>query len=60
MGTVGESGVCVDWACESFGEHEFRPGTMLVFTVTAASLVAQSEIEFYPRAHSHIAGSSIA
>lgn len=53
-GAVDEDGVCIDWACQSFGAHRFDPGLMQIFTVCSSSLVSQSEIEFYPRGHSHV------
>lgn len=57
-GTAGEGGACIDYACESFGAHRFDPGLMQIFTVTSTSLMSQSEIEFYPRYHSHVEGSA--
>lgn len=59
-GAIDENSICIDWACESFGTHRFDPGLMQIFTVTSTSLVSQSEIEFYPRYHSHVEGSSAA
>lgn len=58
-GALGSGSVCVDWACESFGAHRFDPGLIQVFTVTSDSLVSQSELEFYPRYHSHVEGSRL-
>lgn len=57
-GAVGNGAVCIDFMCESFGAHRFEPGLMQVFTVTSTSLVSQSELEFYPRYHSHVEGSA--
>lgn len=53
-GAVSENGVSIDHLCQSFGAHRFDPGLMQVFTVCSSSLVSQSEIEFYPRGHSHV------
>lgn len=47
-------GVCIDWKCESFGVHRFDPGIMQIFTVTPNTTASKSEIEFYPRYHSHV------
>lgn len=57
-GAVGSNPVCIDYMCESFGAHRFEPGLMQVFTVASSSLVTQSELEFYPRYHSHVEGSA--
>lgn len=57
-GVQGANSICIDWKCQSFGAHRFEPGLMQVFTLTSASLVSQSELEFYPRYHSHVDGSS--
>ena len=57
-GAVGSGAVCIDFMCKSFGAHRFDPGLMQVFTVTSTSLVGQSELEFYPRYHSHVEGSA--
>lgn len=57
-GAVGNGAACIDFMCESFGAHRFDPGLMQVFTVTSTSLVSQSELEFYPRYHSHVEGSA--
>ncbi|TQK73358.1 hypothetical protein [Nocardioides sp. SLBN-35] len=54
-GAKGANSVCIDWKCQSFGAHRFEPGLMQIFTVSSASLVGQSEIEFYERGHSHMA-----
>lgn len=53
-GAKGTNPVCVDWKCKSFGGHRFKPGPMQVFTVTSGSLVSQSEVEYFPRFHSHV------
>jgi hypothetical protein len=39
---------------EAFGIHRFLPGPMLIFTACSGSVKSQSEIEFYPRFHSHV------
>lgn len=52
--TTGAS--CIDWKTLSFGPHRFDPGQMQIFTVTPASLIAQCEIEFFPRFHSNVMG----
>ena len=57
-GAKGANSVCVDWKCLSFGTHRFEPGVMQVTTITSASLLGQSELEFYPRYHSHVEGSA--
>lgn len=57
-GAVGNGAACIDFMCRSFGAHRFEPGLMQVFTVTTTSLVSQSELEFYPRYHSHVEGSA--
>lgn len=54
FGDLGENSTCIDWMCESFGAHRFDPGVMQVFTVSTSSLVSQSELEFFPRYHSHV------
>lgn len=54
-GAKGANSVCIDWKCKSFGTHRFEPGLMQIFTVASTSLASQSEIEFYPRYHSHVA-----
>ncbi|SFM98432.1 hypothetical protein SAMN05421671_4541 [Pimelobacter simplex] len=53
-GAKGANSVCIDWKCKSFGAHRFEPGLMQIFTVASTSLVSQSELEFYPRYHSHV------
>ncbi|UUW88406.1 hypothetical protein [Pimelobacter simplex] len=53
-GTKGTNPVCIDWKCLSFGAHRFTPGAMQIYTVTSTSVASQSEIEFYPRGHSHV------
>jgi hypothetical protein len=53
-GAKGANSVSIGWKCRSFGAHRFTPGLMQVFTVTSSSLVSQSELEFYPRFHSHV------
>lgn len=58
VGAVGNDPSCVDWKCESFGSHRFEPGLIQIFTVTSTSLISQSELEFYPRYHSHVEGTS--
>jgi hypothetical protein len=58
-GGVGDPGVamsCIDWKCLSFGAHRFDPGDMQIFTVTTSSLVAQCQIEYFPRFHSNVLG----
>lgn len=59
-GAFGANGMCIDWKCQAFGTHRFMPGVMQIFTVTTSSLVSQSEIEFYPRGHSHVQASWVA
>lgn len=54
-GAKGTNSVCIDWKCVSFGAHRFSPGVTQVFTVTSATVGSQSELEFYPRYHSHVA-----
>ncbi|MCL2611942.1 MAG: hypothetical protein FWD95_01780 [Nocardioidaceae bacterium] len=58
-GNVDEQSMCLDWACESFGSHRFEPGPLLVFTMTMGSLIAQCELEYFPRFHSHPAASAL-
>lgn len=58
-GAKGANSIDVSWKAAggsfgSFGAHRFDPGLMQIFTVTSSSLVSQSEIEFYPRYHSHV------
>ena len=58
-GAKGANSIDVSWKAAgatygSFGAHRFDPGLMQIFTVTSTSLVSQSEIEFYPRFHSHV------
>ena len=58
-GAKGANSIDVSWKAAgatygSFGAHRFDPGLMQIFTVTSTSLVSQSEIEFYPRYHSHV------
>jgi hypothetical protein len=58
-GAKGANSIDVSWKAAgstygSFGSHRFEPGLMQIFTVTSTSLVSQSEIEFYPRYHSHV------
>lgn len=58
-GAKGANSIDVSWKAAgstygSFGAHRFEPGLMQIFTVTSTSLVSQSEIEFYPRYHSHV------
>lgn len=53
-GAKGANAVCIDWKCKSFGTHRFDPGLMQVYTIASTSLVAQSELESYPRYHSHV------
>jgi hypothetical protein len=59
-GEFGENPVCVDWktsmtpAYGACGQHVTEPGQMQVFTVCTTSQAAQSELEFYPRYHSHV------
>lgn len=62
-GAKGANSIDVSWKAAgstygSFGTHRFEPGLMQIFTVTSTSLVSQSEIEFYPRFHSHVEGSA--
>jgi len=57
-GAFGNAAVCIDFMCLSFGAHRFEPGLMVVHTITSSSLVSQSELEFYPRYHSHVEGSA--
>ncbi len=52
--TNRSDGVCIDLFCESFGSHRFSPGEMQIFTVCTSTETAKSEIEFYPRYHSHV------
>lgn len=59
IGAKGANSIDVSWKAAgstygSFGSHRFEPGLMQIFTVTSTSLVSQSEIEFYPRYHSHV------
>ncbi|WP_418061795.1 hypothetical protein [Pimelobacter simplex] len=54
-GARGSNSACIDWKCLSFGAHRFSPGVTQVFTITSSSLLSQSELEFYPRYHSHVA-----
>lgn len=58
-GAKGANSVCIDWKCASFGAHRFVPGFMQVTTITSTSLLGQSELEFYPRYHSHVEGSAV-
>lgn len=59
-GAFGENPACVDWktsmtpAYGACGQHVTEPGQMQVFTVCTNSQAAQSELEFYPRYHSHV------
>lgn len=53
-GAKGNQPTCIDYWCESFGVHRFKPGDMQVFTVTSATKTSQSEIEHYRRYHSHV------
>lgn len=58
-GAKGANSIDVSWKAAgstygSFGSHRFEPGLMQIFTVCSTSLVSQSEIEFYPRYHSHV------
>lgn len=39
---------------KSFGEHEFIPPSMNVFTVTSASVATQVTLSYYKRAHTHM------
>lgn len=54
LGAFGTNPACVDWKCESFGTHRFKPGPILVWTMTPTALKAQSELEFYERSHTHV------
>lgn len=56
QGDLGEGATCIDYACESFGEHRFEPGEMQIFTVSTLSVETQAEIEFFRRFHSHVWG----
>ena len=58
-GAPGVGGVDVSYKAGgagygSIGVPEIKPGLMQIFTVVTASLATQSEIEFYPRGHSHV------
>lgn len=53
IGDVGALSACVDAKAGSFGGHRFEPGPLLVFTMSVDSLVAQCELEYFPRFHSH-------
>lgn len=53
-GSLFEAGQDISRYAKSFGIHRFLPGTMLVFTADSGTLESQSEIEFYPRFHSHV------
>lgn len=53
-GAVGKDGECVDWACASFGTHQFTPGLMQVYTVTTSSEASQSDMRFYKRYLDHV------
>lgn len=57
-GAKGANAVCVDWKCQSFGAHRFDPGPIQITTITTTSKLSQSEIEYYPRSHSHVEGSA--
>lgn len=54
IGPVGTMSQCIDYKCLSFGAHRFIPGPLQVFTMTTTSLVAQCELEYFPRFHSHV------
>lgn len=53
VGALGALSACMDAKATAFGPHRFDPGPLLVFTMTTSSLVAQCEVEYYPRFHSH-------
>ncbi|WP_436702467.1 hypothetical protein [Nocardioides sp. BYT-33-1] len=58
-GVPGVGGVDVSYKAGgdgygSIGVPEFKPGLIQLFTVATSSLVSQSEVEMYPRGHSHI------
>jgi hypothetical protein len=53
IGAVGDLSACVDAKTRAFGPHRFEPGPLLVFTMCTSSLVAQCELEYFPRFHSH-------
>lgn len=51
---TGANPVSISHMCESFGIHEFKPGLMRIWIGVTNSEAAQSEIELYPRYHSHV------
>lgn len=58
-GTPGVGGVDVSYKAGgvgygSIGVPEIKPGPMQISTVVTSSLATQSEIELYPRGHSHV------
>ena len=66
-GAKGANSINVSWKAAglvngisygSFGSHRAEPGLMQIFTVCTSSQAAQSEIEYYERYHSHVAGSA--
>jgi hypothetical protein len=64
-GAKGANSVDVSWKAAgavagisygSFGTHRFEPGPIQIYTVCLGSTAAQSEIEYYERYLSHVAG----
>lgn len=53
IGAVGGQAACIDYKTKSFGTHRFNPGPLLIFTMTTSSLVAQCELQYFARFHTH-------
>jgi hypothetical protein len=66
-GAKGANSVDVSWKAAgavagisygAFGTHRFEPGPIQIYTVCLGSTAAQSEIEYYERYLSHVAGAA--